>query len=297
MLRSCSIIFIMSEKGILIKKLPKLKNPLLVAGFDGWGNAMNISSGIVEYLVRKMKARPFASLNPDTFYHYDESRPIVNIIEGNLISLSPPGGSFFAAKIDSARGDLVLLDADEPNLKWYQFADELISLCSQLNVETFVVLGSMYDKVLHTDKIVSGIASTTALTQQLKDHNVSAVSYQGPSAIHSTLLTRGQQAGLKCFSLWCHCPYYLQGATHYGLLSHMGSLLASFGEFEIDLSDLDSRWMELNEQIQLLIESNPALQSVINELRKAKVRGSWERMKESTKGNEKVINLKDFLKP
>ena len=287
----------MPDSGIQIKKLPKLTHPLLVVGFDGWGNAMNVSSGMVAYLIQKLKAKPFASLNPDTFYRYDESRPTVNIIDGNLISLSPPGGSFFAAKMDSDRGDLVLLDADEPNLKWHQFADELISLCRRLGVETFVVLGSMYDKVLHTDKIVSGIASSAPLAERLKAHKVAAVSYQGPSAIHSTLLTEGQKKGVDCFSLWCHCPYYLQGATHYGLLAHLGSLLASIGEFRLDVSDLEALWLELNGQIQSLVESNPALQSVIDELRKAKVRGSWERMRESARGNEKVINLKDFLKP
>lgn len=285
----------MSDTGIQIKKLPKLHHPLLVAGFEGWGNAMNVSSGMVAYLTQKMKGRPFASLNPDVFYRYDESRPVVNIVDGKLISLSPPGGSFFTVKTASGRGDLILLDADEPNLKWHQFAEELISLCGRLEVETFVVLGSMYDKVLHTDRIVSGIASSGPLTERLKAHQVSGVSYQGPSAIHSTLLTEGQKKGLDCFSLWCHCPYYLQGATHYGLLSHLGSILASFGEFELDTSDLDARWQELNEQIQALVETNPALQSVIDELRKAKVRGSWERMRETARGNEKVINLKDFL--
>lgn len=287
----------MSETGIQINTLPTLNNPLLIAGFSGWGNAMSVSSGMVAYLIRKLTARPFAGLNPDTFYRYDESRPEVNIIDGNLISLSPPGGSFFAARTDSDSSDLVLLDADEPNLKWLQFADELFSLCNRIGVKTFIVLGSMYDRVLHTDKIVSGLASNAALTARLKAHQVSAVSYQGPSAIHSTLLTEGQKRGFDCFSLWCHCPYYLQGATHYGLLSHLGSLLASFGGFRLDVSDLDTRWSELNEQIQALVASNPALQSVVDELRKAKVRGSWERMRETARGNDKVINLKDFLKP
>ena len=72
---------------------------------------------------------------------------------------------------------------------------------------------------------------------------------------------------------------------------------SSLGEFELDTSDLEASWIELNDQIQELIENTPGLQSVIDELRKAKVRGSWERMKESLQKNEKVINLKDFLEP
>ena len=287
----------MIEKGFHIKELPELHYPLLVAGFDGWGNAMNISNGMAAYLIRKLKARSFATINSDIFYHYDETRPFVNIQDGNLKSLTPPGGSFYAVQTQSNQRDLVILKADEPNLRWFHFANELISLCIDLGVNTIITLGSMYDNVLHTDRIVSGIASTNDLTERLKTKNIRSVSYQGPSAIHSTLIMEGTQKGFQCISLWTHCPYYLQGVTHYGLLSHLGSLLSFLGEFELDISDLEASWRELNEQIQGLVENNPGLQSVIDELRKAKVRGSWERMKESAQKNDKVINLKDFLEP
>ena len=72
----------MSNPGIHIKELPQLKNPVLIAGFDGWGNALNISNGMVAYLIRRLKARNFADLDPDTFYRYDEQRPVVDIAEG-----------------------------------------------------------------------------------------------------------------------------------------------------------------------------------------------------------------------
>jgi len=287
----------MPESGFQINTHPALDRPLLIAGFDGWGNAMNIASGMAAYLIRKLNAQRFAGINSDLFYHYDENRPFVNVKDGELKSLSHPGGSFFAVQTDSARRDLIILQADEPNLRWLYFADELFSLCERLGVTTIITLGSMYDNVLHTDRIVSGIASTQDLTRRLKEKNVRSVSYQGPSAIHSTLMQKGAQKGFQCLSLWSHCPYYLQGATHYGLLSHLGLLLSFLGEFELDTSDLEANWKELNKQIQALIEETPGLQSVIDELRKAKVRGSWERMKEAAQKDGKVINLKDFLEP
>lgn len=287
----------MSEKGILIKKLPRLKNPILVAGFDGWGNAMNLSRGMVGYLIRKLKATYFARLDPDMYYHYDENRPFVNIKDGELISLSPPGGSFYAARSETGKNDLVILRADEPNLRWLHFAKALYSLCKELDVKTVITLGSMYDNVLHTDRILSGISSSEGLNAWLKEKKIASVSYQGPSAIHSTLMFEGRKRGFENISLWCHCPYYLQGATHYGLLSYLGLMLSSLGGFELDVTELETSWVELNDQIQALIESTPELQSVIDELRKAKMRGSWERMKERTKKGDKVINLKDFLPP
>ena len=287
----------MHEEGFHIDELPELNKPLLIAGFAGWGNALDISKGMVTYLIRKLKARRFARINPDVFYRYDESRPLVAIEEGVLEDLSPPGGSFYAVKIDSGGNDLVILKANEPSLRWFHFVDELFYLCRTLAVETIITIGSMYDNVLHTDRIISGIASDDELFSRLREKNVIPINYQGPSAIHSIIHSEGQRKGFRCISLWGHCPYYIQGTTHYGLLSTLGALLSSFGEFELDLTELDRSWGNLNQQILELIQNNPELQAMISELRKAKVRGSWESMKGSIKKDDKVINLRDFLVP
>ncbi len=76
-----------------------------------------------------------------------------------------------------------------------------------------VSLGSLYDNVLHSDRVVSGIASEPRLSRLLRDLGAAPVSYQGPGAIHSVIMSEGGQRGIGCISLWCHCPFYLQGAT------------------------------------------------------------------------------------
>jgi proteasome assembly chaperone (PAC2) family protein len=268
----------------------------MVAGFDGWGNALSISSGMATYLIRKLNAEKFAKINPDTFFRYDEARPIVKIENGMLKSLVPPGGSFYAAQITGAKHDIVILKTDEPTLRWTQFVDELFAFCKQLDIRTIITLGSMYDNVLHTDRVISGLASTDSLISLLEEKNVDSINYHGPSAIHSIIQAQGPKAGLQCLSLWCHCPYYLQGTTHYGILSHLGELLSFLGDFELDTADLEDRWQGLNEQIEELIKSNAEIQSVINELQKSKVRGSTAAMRGTLK-DEKVIDIKDFLEP
>jgi len=286
----------MSEPGIQIDKLPDLKNPLLIAGFDGWGNALKISSGMAAYLVRKFKARRFAEINPDLFFRYDEMRPVVHIEEGVLKSLTPPGGTFYAAQTASDGRDLVILKSDEPQLRWSGFVQELFNLCSRLNIHSIITMGSMYDQVLHTDRIVSATASDATMISMLRQKGVNLVSYQGPGAIHSTINAEGLRRNCACISLWCHCPLYLQGTTHFGILAHLGKLLASLGGFELNTEDLEVNWEKLNIQIENLIENNAELQAVVRELRKAKTRGSNTALKGDVK-DEKIINIKDFLQP
>ena len=287
----------MNIKGIQIHELPELKNPLLIAGFDGWGNALKISSGMAAYLIRTFQAQEFAELDPDVFFRYDEKRPVVLIEDGMFKTLSPPGGAFYATQTAPDGRDLVILKADEPNLRWFGFVEELFNLCSRLHIGTIITLGSMYDHVLHTDRILSAVASDADLSSMLRKKGVNSISYQGPSAIHSSIHSEALKRNIACMSLWCHCPYYLQGTTHFGILAHLGKMLAAIGGFELNIEDLEASWQKLKVQIENLIENNAELQAMVNELRKAKVRGSAAEMKGALKSDEKIINIQDFLQP
>ncbi len=265
----------MTSQGIHISELPDLKAPVLIAGFAGWGNALDISRGMAVYLIRKLKGQLFASMNPDVFFRYDILRPEVDIVDGVLVRFTPPSGSVYAVRLDASPNDLVVLEADEPNLQWNRFTEELFSICRKLGVKTVITLGSMYDNVLHSDRIISGIASSVDILSRLKQKGVIPVSYQGPGAVHSTLQFEGAKQGFQCISLWCHCPYYLQNTKHYGLMSHLANVLSFLGEFELDTQDLENRWKALESQIGTLIENSGELQTMIDEIRKAKVRGTW----------------------
>ena len=287
----------MSNAGIHIKELPQLNNPVLIAGFDGWGNALNISNGMVAYLIRRLKAKKFADLDPDTFYRYDEQRPVVDIAEGKLNTLTPPSGSFYAVETDENQSDLVILKANEPSLRWFKFVDLLFSICQKLQVRTIITLGSMYDNVLHTDRILSGVASSQEMLSDLKQKRINFISYQGPSAIHSIIQSEGTKKGFACISLWSHCPYYLQGTTHFGILSYLGELIAGLVNFQLDTQDLQANWKKLEVQINSLVDSNSELQSLISNLRKEKVKGSAASLRGAANSDEKIINLQDFLDP
>ncbi len=287
----------MQHDPIHIHRLPDLKYPICIAGFEGWGNALDVSKAMITYLIRKLDAEPFASINGDLFYRFDESRPWVEIEGGVLKSIDPPGGNFYTANLAHSEHGLLLLRATEPHVRWYTFVEGVLRLCKELQVETIITLGSMYDNVLHSDTVISGFASTPELLHTLEERDIVPVNYQGPGAIHSLFHSEGQKLGFQCISLWCHCPYYLQGTTHFGLLSALGETLSFLCGFELDRTELDVSWKELNKQIQSLIEKNPELQKMIEDLRKAKVRGSWETIKGSPRKDGKVIHIEDFLRP
>lgn len=285
------------EEGIRVHHMPPLNQPILIAGFDGWGNALNVSEGMAAYLIRELGAEIFAELDPDLYFRYDSNRPIVEIEAGEIRRISLPKGGFYRAKTSGKRGDIVILKSREPNLHWRRFAGDLMTFCKRIGVKMIITVGAMYDNVLHSDRFMSGIASDSALSAMLKEKGLIPITYKGPSAIHSVILTEGQKMGYDSMSIWCHCPYYLEGITHFGLLSHLGSLLASIGDFDLNTADMEKKWKELNLQIQELIEKNPQLQEMLSDIRKEKVKGSWKNMKDASEKDHKIINLADFIKP
>lgn len=197
--------------------------------------------------------------------------------------------------MDGNGHDLIILDADEPNLRWFQFTRELFVLSAKLNVETLITIGSMYDNVLPTDRIVSATATHDDFWPPLRPQAVKRINYNGPGAIHSIIQAEAARRDFKCISLWCHCPYYVQGVTHFGYVSHLIGLLGNLGGMAVDTSDLDEKWSELSQQIDDLIERDPELKTAIQELRKIKVRGSLAHIKASSDKDTKIIKLNDFL--
>ena len=287
----------MSGDAFKLETVPELQEPLFIAGFDGWGNTLEVATETIAYLVRRLGGEPIGHISPDAFYRYDESRPNVLIENGVLEDIALPGGTLYAARMESGEHDLVFLSADEPSLAWGAFVDGLFSSLERLGVQTVITIGSMYDSILPTERVISGITSSEELMVVLNDLNVFPVSYSGPGAIHSVIHTRAMEMGIASISLWCHCPYYLQGSPHYGLMEHLCGVLSTIGKFDLDTGDLHEGWQRLNDQIQELVENSPEIQNMIDDIRKAKVKGSFANMRAGGKDNDKVIDIQPFLDP
>ena len=287
----------MSGPSIVIDTLPRLSRPVFIAGFDGWGNAMDVSSGMADYLIRTLRMTAFARLDADRFYRYDGARPRVHIARGTLKQYTPPGGVFYAAETAEGKRDVVVLRAHEPSLRWAEFADAVLSLCADLGVTLIVTLGSMYDSVLHTERLISGIASDDDLFGRLAAADIMPIDYQGPGAVHTVLQTEGQKQGFRCVSLWCHCPFYLENTVHYGLLASLAERLSGLAGLDLPTDALHEGWREVEARIEALIQEDPEVQAVVENLKETEGKGDPPRRPRPAPSGEKVINLSDFMEP
>ena len=280
-----------------LETLPALTAPVFIIGFRGWGNALEVSAGTAAYLVETLHGVSIGHIDPDTCYRYDENRPVVNIEAGEMKSITPPGGSVFAIETNPGENDLVILIADEPSLNWYRFSFELVDLAHQLGAPGVITLGSMFDNVLHTDRLISAVTTGSHFKGAVGRHRVIPIDYHGPSAIHTIILEACRKRGVAGASLWTHCPVYLQGITHHGMMLQLVRLLTDMASFSLETEALEARWEALDIQIRKLISDNPKLEEIMDQIRRKKREGAMQNLGQHGNGQGKVINLQDFLDP
>ena len=282
----------MSIQDIEINRIPKLEDGVLIACFEGWGNALEVSRGIGQFLIRKLEAQKFGTLKADPFYLFKERRPVVKIEEGILEKLDLPGCDLYVATKERVGRDIIILSGDEPDLQWFRFTQNILSLCVEAGIKTVVSCGGMLDNILHTDRMISVVASSKEIIATLPGKVASLITYMGQSSIHSTIHFEAKKQGLHCVGLYCHCPYYIQGITHFGLLAYLGNFLSEWVRFDLNTEELSVAWKDASKQIEEAIKNNPELKEIINELRKSRTRGTVG----GASKNDKVIKLEDYFR-
>lgn len=272
---------------------PSLHEPALVAGFGGWGNAGEVATSTVDFLVKSLEAQQLASLESDDFFLFSVNRPLVTIANGHLKSLDLPRSRFYFSANSPGR-DLILFRGPEPQLCWHQYVETFMQLCQRFGVGTFITLGGLHDEVLHNETKISAVGASMDDVQRLRElkEPLELIEYVGPSAIHSLFLAKGLEREIESYSLWAHAASYLQG-TNYRLCSGLIRRLNLLLDLEVDPVELDLSWKLLEKQIDELIGKNEQLKQHIEELKRREQRGSFSSRPSSP---AKVIRLDEFLK-
>jgi proteasome assembly chaperone (PAC2) family protein len=280
---------------IKMEMMPPLKTPVVIVGFRGWGNALDVSAGMANYIVESFQGQPVGHVDADMCFRYDELRPTVKIAAGKLQSIEPPEGTFYSISTRPGESDLFVLIADEPSLNWQRFSQELVELALDLESTAVITMGSMMDNVLHTDRIISAVSTGDDFEGILNRHGILPINYHGPSAIHTLILDACRKRAVPGTSLWSHCPAYLQGISHHGMMHRLAHLLAAMASFSLNTDVLEARWEALESQIQQLIKENPKVEGIVEQIRKKKRAGAIQNLGENGRPEGNVINLQDFI--
>ncbi|HST47466.1 PAC2 family protein [Jatrophihabitans sp.] len=186
---------------------PELKDPVLVAAFEGWNDAGDAATGAVEHLELTWSASPLAALDPDDYYDFQVNRPTVSLVDGVSRRISWPTTRLSVCRPTGADFDLVLVRGIEPNMRWRGFCEELLEIMRELGVRTAVTLGALLSDSPHTRP--TPVTGTSYDPASAARYGLDRSRYEGPTGIVGVLQEACVRVGIPAISFWAAVPHYV----------------------------------------------------------------------------------------
>jgi proteasome assembly chaperone (PAC2) family protein len=248
--------------------VPELRNPVVIAAFEGWNDAGEAASGAVEELARQWDAEAVAALDPEDYYDFQVNRPTVELGDDGTRRIIWPTTRLLVVRRPELDRDLVLVDGIEPSMRWRAFVVELLSFAQDAGASLIVSVGALLADVPHTRPIP--VTATTQHQGLALEHGLEESQYEGPTGIVGVLADAAGQAGLPALSLWAAVPHYAGGVPSpkatLALLRRVEELL----DMTVPLDDLQEQARAWERGVDELAENDTEVAEYVKALEQAK---------------------------
>ena len=224
---------------IEMEAVADLVDPVVLAAFEGWNDAADAASSVVDHLMHVWKARVVGAIDPEEFYDFQMNRPVVGNDESGHRRITWPSTQIAVASPPEFERDVILIRGIEPNMRWRQFCAELLAACDDLGGQLVVTLGALLADTPHSRPIpVTGTATEPDLVERLK---LEQSSYEGPTGIVGVYQDACVRLDIPAVSYWAAVPHYVaQPPCPKATLALLGCL-EDLLEVGIPLGDLEER--------------------------------------------------------
>jgi proteasome assembly chaperone (PAC2) family protein len=238
-----------------------------VCAFKGWNDAADAASSALTFVGASLRARRFATIDPEEFYDFQATRPRIKLTEGRTREIVWPEVELYEARVPRAPRDLVLLSGTEPSFRWRTFGKVVVEVTEALGTQLVVTLGALLADVPHTRPVsITGLASDSALIARL---GLSSSSYEGPTGIVGILHGAFQEAGIPSASLWAAVPHYIAAAPNPKAALALVRKLEGLVGVAVEASELESASADYERQVNLAVQSDPDVQAFVERLEQA----------------------------
>ena len=192
---------------IEIEGAPRLVDPVVIAAFEGWNDAAEAASSVVDHLMVVWDARVVGAIDPEEFYDFQVTRPHVGADDSGFRRLTWPTTQIAVASPPDLDRDVILIRGIEPNMRWRQFCAELLAAVDDLGGQLVVTLGALLADTPHTRPVpLTGTATEPELVDRLR---LEASSYEGPTGIVGVLQDACTRLDVPSVSYWAAVPHYV----------------------------------------------------------------------------------------
>jgi hypothetical protein len=200
------------SKGFSVPDTPRFTTGrILVVAFEGWNDAGEAASGVVQALKDQLDVYPIAEVDPEDYFDYQFNRPTVEVDDEGARQLIWPSVTIYGpAQPSSASASIYLLLGTEPSRGWKTFTEEIFEVVDDAEITGIVFLGAMLADVPHTRPISVFTTSDNAAVRETL--GIERSSYEGPVGILSVLSDAADRAGIPTVSVWASVPHYVHNS-------------------------------------------------------------------------------------
>ncbi len=244
---------------------PRLRKPVAVIAFEGWNDACEAASAAATYTLHVGKrTEPFAVIDPDEFYDFQQHRPIITSSDGGHRSLSWPITRFHAVKIPEHSQDLIVVTGDEPSFRWRTYARIITQLLAEQNAEQVIILGAFIGQVAHRKPTpIIGVATEP---ERVEHFGLEGSDYEGPTGIVSVVMEACREVGIPAMSLWAATPHYLAASPNPKAMLALLRKTVEITGLPLDLDDLDTVVDQYLDRVENAIDASADLNEYITDL-------------------------------
>ena len=251
-----------------VHELPQgLRRPILIMAFTGWNDAAESATTAARYVATSFAAEKFAEIDPEEFYHFGLTRPLVRYTADNEREIVWPATEFSVTRSSALPRDLVVGVAAEPHLRWKTYCASVLELAQRCGISLVLTLGALLAEVPHTRPVRLSGTSTDPELRALLGARTSR--YEGPTGIVGVLNTICRERGVPTASLWANVPHYISGIENpkatLALVKRVLTLLPA----TTDLSDLDEAVTQFDQNLAEIVSQNAKIAGYVTKLERA----------------------------
>jgi proteasome assembly chaperone (PAC2) family protein len=256
----------MSEYLTLHEEPGELRRPIIILAFSGWNDAAESATTAARYLSQLWSSRPFASIEPEEFYHFGLSRPYVRFKPGSRQEreIVWPATEFSVAQPSQLERDIVVGVAIEPHLKWRTYCAAVLELARRSRASLVLTLGALLAEVAHTKPVrLVGSSYDPELSARL---GLRPTRYEGPTGIVGVLNTLCREGSVPTASLWANVPHYVSGIENPRAALALVARVLSLLNTEADLTDLREAAEQFDQNLSSIVAQNTKIADYVRKL-------------------------------
>jgi len=251
-----------------LSRVPPLRDPVMIAAFEGWNDAGEAASGAVEHLEQVWESEPIGELDPEDYHDFQVSRPTVQLDDDGRRSITWPTTRLTWARPPGSSRDVVLVRGIEPSMRWRSFTAEILEYAERLGVGTVVTLGALLADVPHTRPIP--VTTTTEDEGLLEKLAIEPSRYEGPTGILGILQDAAGRAGLPGLSLWAAVPHYVGQSPSPKAMLALLRRVEEMLDVTVPLGDLPEDARAWERGVDELAEEDGEIGDYVRQLERAK---------------------------